>query len=286
MQNERIFQLIEKSGQLPQLPENISNILYIIKNPIEADIDLLIDQVSRSSEINNMILKNINCGFFQLKKEIRTLREAIVYLGMQTVQNMMIFYITLQFFPQAGKTAGRTFDMHRYWKHVLGTSVASFLLARRIKKWDKYELFSYGLMHDIGIVVLDTCLPELLDRVAEKVLSGVHQIVAERICLGGITHGEIGAWLCRKWNIREDIVNVVEFHHTPYRAEASQELVKLIYIADVISSKLYEKMLGINIDHNLNEKVMNELGITDEHIQEVTRDFPEELEKALYYFSL
>ncbi|NMA65244.1 MAG: HDOD domain-containing protein [Clostridiaceae bacterium] len=286
MQQERIFKLIEESGCLPQLPLNISQILHIIKNPIEADIDWLIEKVSASEELQNMILKNINCGFFKLNKEITTIKEAIVYLGMQTVQNMLIFYITLQFFPETVKKCDRTFDMHKYWRHVLGTSVASYLLAQQIKKWDKYELFSYGLMHDIGIVVLDFCLPQVLDSITEKLFNGVHQIVAERICMGGITHAELGAWVCRKWNIREDIINIVEFHHTPFRARANQDLVKLIYVADVISAEYYEKMLGINLDHNISEKVMNDLDLTNEHIEAVIKVFPEELEKAAYYFSV
>ena len=84
----------------------------------------------------------------------------------------------------------------------------------------------------------------------------------------------------------KDIINIVEFHHTPFRARANQDLVKLIYVADVISAEYYEKMLGINLDHNISEKVMNDLDLTNEHIEAVIKVFPEELEKAAYYFSV
>jgi HD-like signal output (HDOD) protein len=286
MDKERIFELIEGSQYLPELPEDISQILNILYNPTEVDIDTLIDKVSKSSELNTLMLKNINSGYFQLKREIRTIKEAIVYLGMQTVQNLLIFFITLQLFPNNNKHSHRTFDMHKYWKHVLGTSVASCMFASQLKIGDKYKLFSYGLIHDIGTILLDACLPMLIDEITEKLLNGVHQIVAERIVLGGITHADLGAWLCRKWNIREDITNIVEFHHAPFLAKANKEEVQLIYAADVISTEYYEKLLGVNLNHDISNKVMLSLGLTKEDIQAVIKEFPKELEKVTHYFSL
>lgn len=286
MQKERIFELIEESQYLPELSEDMSRILNILKNPLDADIDMLIDKVSNSGELKTLMLKNLNSGYFQLSKEISTIKEAIVYLGMQTVQNLLIFFITLQLFPKSINNSHRTFDMHKYWKHVMGTSVAACMLASQIKKGDKYKLFSYGLIHDIGIVVLDTCLPMIIDEITEKLLSGVHQIIAERITLGGITHSDIGAWLCRRWNIREDITNIVEFHHTPFLAKANIEEVQLIYAADVISTEYYEKLLGVNLNHDISAKVMKSLGLTSEDIHAVIKGLPKELEKAKFYVSI
>ena len=113
------------------------------------------------------------------------------------MQNMLIFLHNTSVVPDSMRESNRTFDIYKYWRHVLGTSVASCMLSSRINKGDKYELFSYGLIHDIGIVVLDACLPNHIDRITEKLISGVHQLIAERIILGGITHAEIGAWLCK-----------------------------------------------------------------------------------------
>ncbi len=285
MQKERIFEMLEESPYLPELPEDISQILNILKNPIDVDIDLLIDKVSKSKELNSLMLKNLNAGYFQLNKEIKSIKEAIVYLGMQTVQNLLIFFITLQLFPKSIKKSERNFHMHHYWKHVMGTSVASCLLAAMTKKGDKYKLFSYGLIHDIGVIVVDTCLPTLIDEITEKLEKGVHQLVAERTIMGGLTHAEIGAWLCRKWNIRKDITNIVEFHHTPFIPNENIEEVQLIYLADVISTEYYERLLGMNPYHEISKKLIKSLALTNEDIQAVIKAFPKELEKVRYYVS-
>lgn len=286
MQKEKLFELLETSQYLPKLPKNVSEILDILNNPVGLDIDYLIEKVSQSNELNELMLKNLNSGYFQLNKKIETIKEAIIYLGMQTVQNLIIFFSTLQLFPKISEKSHRTFDMHRYWKHVLGTSVASCMLSSRLKLGDKYKLFSYGLIHDIGTIALDACLPELIDEITERLKKGMHQLIAERIVLGGITHSEIGAWLCRKWKIREDITNIVEFHHTPYLAKLNTDEVKLVHVADVISTEYYESLLGFNLNHEISRGIMNSIGITNEDRQVVIEALPREIEKVSHYFSV
>ena len=44
MEKHKIFTMIEESQRLPVLPEDASQILNILKNPIGADIDLLIEK--------------------------------------------------------------------------------------------------------------------------------------------------------------------------------------------------------------------------------------------------
>lgn len=285
MEKERVFELLENSEHLPKLSQNVSEILEMLKNPTGLDIDKLVEKVTQSDQLNDLMIKNLNSGYFQINKKITTIKEAVVYLGMQTVQNLLIFFITRQLFSDM-PLKNRSFDMPHYWRHVIGTSVASCMLSSRIKQGDKYKLFSYGLIHDIGIALLDACLPELIDEVSEKLMKGVHQLVAERLVLGGITHAEVGAWLCRKWNIREDITNIVEYHHTPFLAKTNSDDVKLIYVADVISTEYYERLLGVNINHEISDQIMDSLGITNVDRKAVIDALPQEVDKLHNYFTV
>lgn len=230
------------------------------------------------------MINNLNTGYFKINKEIKTIKEAIIYLGMQAVQNLLVFFITKQLFYGLSPDNKRSFNSRQYNKHVLGTSVASSMLATELRLGDKYKLFSYGLIHDIGIAVLDACVPQLLDEIIVKLKGGMHQIIAERIVLGGITHAEIGAWICKRWNIREDITNVVEFHHRPFSIVENTIELKLMYIADTISTEYYEKLLGVNLNHQINESVMDSLGVTENQIQIIKRELAGEIEKSNHFF--
>jgi HD-like signal output (HDOD) protein len=217
---------------------------------------------------------------------VTSIREAVVYLGMQTVQNIIIFFITRRLFDEVAREGkDRIFKMSHYWRHVIGTSVASSILSTRIKKGDRFKLFTYGLLHDIGIVLLDACVPEMVDEVAGKLLRGVHQVVAERSVFGGITHADVGAWLCRKWGIRDDITNIVEHHHTPFLEKSAIDDVRIIYVADVISTEYYERLLGLNINHDISKRIMDYLGISNDDRFEIIEALPQEVEKIHWLFT-
>jgi len=285
MDKDRVFELIENSEHLPKLPQNVIEIFEMLKNPTELDIDILVRKVAKVSQLNELMLKNLNTGYYQINKKITSIKEAVVYLGMQTFQNLLIFFITRLIFadvPHSSKY--RLFEMYHYWRHVIGTSAASCMLSARVKTGDRYKLFSYGLIHDIGIAVLDACLPELVDEVVKKVFSGTHQLIAERLVFGGITHADVGAWLCRKWNIRDDITIIVEHHHTPFLAKSGIEDVKLMHVADVISTEYYEKLLGVNINHAISKQIMDSLGVTDTDKREIADALPQEVDRLHCWF--
>lgn len=187
MHKDELFERIEKSGLLPTPSQEVSEILKILYSPLELDIDYLSEKIRGVGELNELIIKNLNTGYFRTKNEIHTIKEAVIYLGMETVQNLIIFFITRQLFTGRKKDKKRIFNMDHYYKHVLGTSIASTMLCDRLKIGDKYKLFSYGLIHDIGIAVLDTCVPEVLDEITQKLKKGMHQVVAERSILGDLT---------------------------------------------------------------------------------------------------
>ncbi len=285
MKKELIFELLDHSEKLPVLSPEIQEIMKMLQYPTDLDVNCLAEKVSEQKELNEMIIKSLNLGYFQNGKRIESIKEAIIRLGLKSVHNLLIFFMTRQLFPE-GDSSKRSFDMRTYWKHVLGTSVASTLLSERLQKGEKYKLFTYGLIHDIGIPVMDVCMPENLDEVATKLKSGIHQLVAERSVLDGISHAEIGGWLCRRWGIREDIINIIEYHHTPLLLKEYNEDCLLMHTADVISSEYYTRLLGININHRISDRIMDMLGLTAQDYRYIVQKLPEEVDKINYFLTL
>lgn len=283
MNKETLFERLEASGRLPELSPAISSVLAMLSRPAELDIDVLAQRVSECGQLHDLVMANLNSGYYQLNRKVASIREAVSYLGMQTVRNLLIFFISRQLFPDS-KDKARSFDMPRYWHHVIGTSVASGMLSEKTRRGDRFTLFSYGLIHDIGIALLDACLPGMMDEIFQKVKSGVHQLVAERVVLGGLTHSEVGAWLCRRWNLREDITAIVEYHHTPLLAKSQQEDVRLIHVADVFSTAYYQRLLGLASGHRYGGALLDSLGLSDGDAREIAGALPQAVENLHHDF--
>ncbi len=283
LDKQELLHILDNSDLVPKPSKDISDIFKILNNPIDSDIDILVEKISKIDKLNELMMKNLNTGYFKTNRELTSIKDAIVFFGMETVQNLLTFFITMELFSYSPTNENRVFKMDIYLKHVLGTAIASSMLSSHLKTADKYKLFSYGLIHDIGVALLDTCVPNCLDQVTQKLKKGIHQVIAERSIFGGITHAEVGGWLCRKWNIRRDITDIVEFHHMPFLSENTTDELKLVCIADVISTMYYERLLGVNLNHRMNKRIMNDLGISEDIINYIGKKLPDEVSKSGYY---
>ena len=63
-----------------------------------------------------------------------------------------VAYITRRILPNK-KGRAKLFNNRRYWKHCIA-AIAGYLIADKTGLCDKDKLFTYGLIHDIGITLL------------------------------------------------------------------------------------------------------------------------------------
>jgi HD-like signal output (HDOD) protein len=273
---KEIIKHIEESKDLPTMSREIAEIIVMLNDFETLNIDELAEKVSKCGNLKEALLANINSGYFNLVRKVESLSDAIVYLGMRTVARFIIAYLVKSLFPDSlGKSTELSRD--KYWKHCLGTSVAANMLAEKLGKQDNYRYFAYGLIHDIGVAMLDICLPNVVDEVVKMQNKGIHQIVAERLIMQGYTHSHAGALLCEKWNLPKDIKVIVEHHHTPLMTESYLEEVSIINVADSISTLFYERLLCLNNSYVLDEKAMEVLGVTMQDIESIGEALPKKI---------
>lgn len=275
MDEHEIISLIKASGQLPRIPKEFGEILNMLLQPYDYDIDQCVENFSRLPQLETIFIRVIK--YMKVNRKVSTLKDAITYIGATKAKIIAIAYITRLLLPDnMGKA--KVFDNKRYWKHCIGTSFAAYMIAEKTNLGDKDKLFTFGLIHDIGVTVLDICLPDYLDNIHQLQLKGVHQIVAEKIVLNGITHAEIGRWLCNEWGLPDEIGVIVGFHHTPYLAKKYEDEVKIMHLADSISTVYYTKLLGNESTFIYTEKLMESLKVDREFIDHIAEKLPIEIE--------
>lgn len=280
MQNHPIIKQIQQSNYLPKIPKAFGETLSMLLEPCEFNMDECIEKLSKLPKLESTLIQALN-HYAKLNREILTLKDAVLYLGAKNTRMIAIAYITRLLLPRRMGRA-KIFDNKKYWKHCIASSVASYMIAAETGLCDKEKIFTYGLIHDIGVSVLDICLPEHLDRICTMQLEkGVHQIVVEKIVLGGITHAEIGMWLCREWGIPEEIVEVIGYHHYPFIHKQTSNEVKIMYLADSISTDYYENLLGTDRSFIYTNKVTEVLNLSKELIDNIIEKLPQEVNKII-----
>lgn len=279
MQSHPIITEIQKSKHLPRIPKAFGQSLNMLLEPFEYNIDACTQRLSNVPGLESTLIQMLNLNT-RLNRKFLTLKDVVVYLGAKNVRLIAVAYITRRILPNK-KGRAKLFNNRRYWKHCIATAIAGYLIADKTGLCDKDKIFTYGLIHDIGITLLDICLPQHLDRIYTMQLErGLHHIAAEKIVLNGATHTEVGKWICNEWGLPEEIQDIVAYHHSPLIDSKFNNEVRVMYLADSISTYYYERLLGTANTFIYSDNVRKMLNVSKGSIEEIASQLPKEVDRV------
>ncbi|HVP39380.1 MAG TPA: HDOD domain-containing protein [Candidatus Saccharimonadales bacterium] len=227
-------QLVQGIHGLPPLPHTMMRVWQVIDNPV-SNASTLAEAVCADPSLVASLLKLANSASYGRSRSITTIPEAITLLGFNTIKKMCMGTIVRVGLLSQG-AAPRTFDHVLYWRHCVGAGLAAEALAE-IQWLPIGDLaFSHGLLHDIGMVALDRCLPDqAAEQLALQMASDRRLMEVEREVVG-MDHAEAGAALAGAWNFPVSLQEVIEHHAAP-RLERGYELEALVALACTLTDQ-------------------------------------------------
>jgi len=217
---------------LPAMP-SVAMELMLAFSDGELEIETLARKLSWDQALVARVLRVANSPFYGLRRQICTVQEAIVVLGLSSVRMLVTAAAIIGQFPTRAR---RDHDLHAFWQHSIGVACCAKLLCAGVRQ-NPDTAFVCGLLHDIGRLVLVHYYPEQYAQVEDYCIrEDVSRLDAERAVLG-LDHAAIGAALVAHWNFPAQIQQVVAGHHLSEAAAASV-LTSLTHVADVICHAL------------------------------------------------
>ncbi len=206
---DKIKKIIKVVQELPALPVVANRVIALVNDPESgwSDISMVIEH---DQSLTANVLKLANSAYYGFSHEIGTIKQAVSLLGFNTISQLVMCVSVLDVFR--GKDSVH-FDLKQFWKHSIACAIASRIIARNSGYPKPDIVFTAGLLHDIGKVVLDKFFPEDMEavlRVVEKY--NICFFEAERQIMG-LDHSVIGDWICRKWKLPLLILVAVKHHH-------------------------------------------------------------------------
>jgi len=237
MSSKEVSILINKINSFPTLPTVAIQVVQTTSNPKSSARDLM-DIINPDISLTTKILKIANSPFYGLSREIDSLQHAVTILGFKEIRNLVLSTVVFDSFKNLKEHA--KFDIKKFWKHSFVCGVAANILAAEMKKASN-EFFVAGLIHDIGKLVIYITLPneffKLIDVTGSLKLK-FETFQAEKDILG-MTHGEVGMSLLKRWNFPENLRTAVGFHHHPQETDKKSLLTFVVHTADILAH-IYE----------------------------------------------
>ncbi len=275
---------INNLDTLPAMPVIAQRLLALRLDTDEGERMLLV-LIEQDPQISARIVGLANSAMVGASRHIKTVKDAAMLLGTKRVQSVAagIAIISLMTKVPAGE-----FNVQDLWLHSFGIAFAMQGLARVMPantRPQDDQIFLAGMLHDIGYLALAFLDPRQSDKLHNHLAAEPDRpsMDIEREILE-ICHDELGAELARHWNLPEEIITVLRYHHTPNvaEAEAGQPLVRMI--------NLVEKLLpsfGVieYVSPDISTEEWEALGIDPSKAEEVKQEVDEQAEQATQFVS-
>lgn len=234
--DEMVHRIVGKVQHLPSVPETFVRLQAIIEDP-KSGRDEVAAVLKQDVAMCAKVLQVVNSAFFRLSRTISSIDEAVVYLGLDTLKNLVLAVDVFQERPVVG------INIAELQQHALATAgIAAHQFA---DKKESEDAFVAGMLHDIGKLVMASELPDHMQQVAEVMRAEAccMHVAEERVA--GATHAEVGGYLLGLWGLPYPIIEAVANHHRPTRVPAeSLDLLGAVHCANALA---HEALAGPNV---------------------------------------
>ncbi len=232
-----IYNLREKIQNiihLPALPTIAMEVIGIIENP-KTNVHTLSNIISKDQVLASKILKIANSPFYGYSKTISTLDFAIVILGFETLKEAVL---SVSLISHLSKNVSKDFNINAFWSHSIATSVISREMAKNLGYKILAESFVAGLIHDLGILILNQYFAKEFDEVIQLSKANNLTLVEAELKVFGVTHDEIGSWLAQRWNFPKQLIESMRYHHSPSFAVINKQLTAIVHFAEYLAHRV------------------------------------------------
>lgn len=272
-----IQKIIKGIAVLKPIPHVVHKIMAITEDPDSGMSDLS-EVIFYDTMVTANLLKAANSAYYGSAKKFDSIHQAIVFLGMDEVVDLVLLNSSAENLNRSQKGYGLAAG--ELWRY----SIASALLARKLAKAKALDnvhlVFTAALLKDIGKVVLEQYVKDGFEKIKALVSTSRYSFREAEKAVLGIDHAELGALVAREWQFSHEMVDIIGNHHQPQQALLAKTETAVVHTSDVLCM-----MMGVNggvdgLSYRFDRDTIESLGMTDVDLQTIIAGFAEDLQKV------
>ncbi|MFO1497060.1 MAG: HDOD domain-containing protein [Verrucomicrobiota bacterium] len=222
---------IDRVKDLPPAPRLLPELLSLLGDP-DVDSSRVVALISYDPALTAHVLRLCNSALLAAQHPVSDLQEAVVRLGFEQIYRLVAAVCGSR--QLSSRQKGYGIRDGELWEHSVTAAVASQLIARDLGE-DANLVFTTGLLHDIGKIVLSEALENRYVQLIEEVEQNQQSLLETERILLGVQHAEIGGRLLERWNFPSNLTTAVCHHHDPANANDHSRLASMIYLGNMIA---------------------------------------------------
>lgn len=235
--------------------------------------EALADVLALDAGVSARVLRLANSVYFR-GSGIRSIEEAVLRVGVDGVRDVVFALSLVRAFKPLH------FNYHLFWRHGLAVAQAVLVLQKHALNITAPlpELYAAGLLHDVGMLVLDRTLGSSYGDILTKAHDEKRQLYQVERDVIGTDHADAGGSLLEAWKVNTALALAVGGHHDPL-AHASPS-VKLVHLGDFVANfHGVHHGTGWRADET-HQAIWDELGISERELPAIQSEVAAGMAKA------
>ncbi len=223
---------------LPSPPSVALQIIALAQDP-NATLGSAAQIISVDPALSARMLRVANSPLYATRRNTETLTQALAMLGLNATLSLALGFSLVHGLRGHNGTAEL---QDRIWRRSVLAAMAARLLGQQTNLKRAETLMLAGLLQDIGRLALLKAMPE--EYVAVCAEAGDNEALLALECTRfGADHAEVGAWLARKWNLPDFLVEAIASSESDSAEDAFLRCVQAsgpiaeLWLADAESSE-------------------------------------------------
>ncbi len=269
--SDEYIQQLDSVG-FPAAPEVVLRLSQLLRTEWVM-AEQLAEVAMLDATVSARVLRVANSVYYR-GKGIKSIAEAVVRVGIDGVRDI-VYALSLM-----RTLRPMQFSPRQYWRHCLAVAQATQILQRRARKVvvSPTELHAAGLLHDIGMLVLDRTLGVGYGRVLLNATESGRPLFEVEREMHDTDHADVGSRLLEHWHLPETLVSATAAHHDP--AGEGDPAAQMVYLADFVCN-LHAVHHGTAYrPESSASDVWKALGIEESELPEILLEVDASLEKA------
>lgn len=234
--------LVDQTATVYSLPFFYERLTEIINHP-RCSITDITNVITEDQGLTARLLKLANSPLFGYYSKIDSIPKAVTIIGTEQLRDLALAMSVLEIFTGIPE---ELFSMKTFWRHSISCGVVARKIATYRRENNVERYFAAGILHDVGMLVMCTTLPETVRALLDECLETdrlYQELEQSRL---GFTHADVGRELFSRWKLPVAIVEPIACHHAPRGAGRFPHGSAIIHLADIICQALD---LGAGCEH-------------------------------------
>jgi putative nucleotidyltransferase with HDIG domain len=211
MNVDAVKAFLVKGSDLPTLPEVALLAMHKIQDPESSAVDI-VRIIERDPAMSAKVLSVANSAYYGMSRRVDSLNMAVVILGMRQCATLVMGMSVFKGF--SNNFANDLEYYYDLWRHLIASAEVSSILADRFRLRDPAMVYTGGLLHDLGKVIICMKYPDkyhaMIRLCQEKELS-LSELEKREF---KVSHDVIGGCVVAQWNFPPSLVNIISNHHS------------------------------------------------------------------------